>query len=251
MIKLFHAPAMTILFSTVVFLTAPTPLKAESVTEIYGGVGFTQKHNAMVTLPNAGITGTHESLKFNSAIAVGGRVMYWNASHPFLGFGLDASHFSGPDQPQQSAITELCVQNSGCSTSPENIEKFNNNVTVIGLDAMLRYPLFKSEQFKKGQLQPYLTVGPAVFISTMKDTGNFIPPKQSSGYTSVGVKAGAGVNLFFNQNLGAFLEYRDTSFQVKDTFQNDRVVHTIKLGKTLGTAHFNIQTVVLGVAFSF
>lgn len=232
-------------------LISSTQVNAEWIAELYGGEGFTQKHNAHVNLPNAGITGTHHALQFDSAATIGGRAMYWINTLPYLGLGLDASHFFGPDQKKQISLTQLCIAGFGCSTSPETIKKFNNNVTVIGVDAMLRYPLFVSDKFTTGRLQPYLSVGPAVFISTLKDTDNFIPAGQSSTYTSLGVKAGAGLMLFFTKSFGAFIEYRDTSFQVKDQYNNSTIVNNTTLGKTLGNATFNIQTIVGGVSLRF
>ncbi|MCX7116450.1 MAG: outer membrane beta-barrel protein [Legionellales bacterium] len=148
-------------------------------------------------------------------------------------------------------VPNLCVAGVGCSTSPETLKKFNNNVTTVGLDVMLRYPLFVSAQFTKGRLQPYLSAGPAIFVTTLKDTDNFIPAGQSSTYTSLGVKAGAGLMLFLTNSIGAFIEYRDSNFQVKNKYYNATVVHDLTLGKTLGNATFNTQAIIGGISFSF
>ena len=224
---------------------------AEFHAEIYGGEGLTGSHNAQVNLPDAGITGTHYALKFDSASTVGGRASYWFNRFQYFGLGLDISHFFGPDQKNQVALTQLCVTGFGCSTSPEEIKKFSNSVTVIGFDAMLRYPLFVSDQFNKGKLQPYIYVGPAIFVTKINDTGNFTPQGQSSKYTSLGVKAGTGLMLFFTQGLGAFIEYRDMNFSVNDTFYNGDIVHGLTLGKTLGKATYNIQSIVVGGSWRF
>lgn len=226
-------------------------LKADIALQLYGGRGFTGKHNADVNLPEAGIHATHERLSFDSATTVGGRITYWTKFFPYFGIGIDGAHFFGPDQRQQASTTRLCVAGFGCSTSPELLKPFHNSVTMFGVDGMLRFPLFSSEQFNQGQLQPYLTVGPAMFQTTLTDTENFIPSGQSSLYTSLGVKAGAGFLLFITKHMGLFMEYRDTHFQVKDKYYNATVAHGITLGKTLGSATFNIQSVVGGVSFYF
>ena len=235
----------------VLLLIMSPQVKAETVMAIYGGGGSTQKHNASVNLPDAGITGTHHALTFDSAATVGGRFAYWTDHFSYLGFGVDASHFFGPDQKPQSSLTDLCVVGFGCSSSPETIKKFNNNITTIGFDFMLRYPMLMSPQFTQGQLQPYLTVGPAVFIATLKDTDNFIPAGQSSMSTTLGVKAGAGLMLLLTQRISAFIEYRDSNFQVKDHYNNATVKDGITLGKTLGKATFNIQAIVCGFTYRF
>ena len=228
-----------------------TQIKAEFVADLYGGEAFTQKHNAEVNLPDAGIQGTHEALKFDSASTLGVRAAYWVETFSYLGLGLDASHLFGPDQRGQVALTTLCVTGFGCSTAPETIKKFNNNLTVIGLDVMLRYPLLVSEQFTKGKLQPYVSLGPALFIATLKDSNNFIPAGQSSTYTSLGMKVGAGLKLFLTKQIGTFIEYRDTNFQTQDKYNNASIVHGITLGKTLGKATFNIQSLLGGVSLRF
>jgi len=234
-----------------ILLITSTQAKAELMTELYGGEGFTKNHNASVDLPDAKITGIHNSLKFNSAATIGGRAIYWINNLPYLGLGLDASHFFGPDQKNQISVTKLCISGFGCSTSPETIKKFNNNVTVLGLDIMLRLPLFVSNEFTKGRLQPYLSAGPAAFFTTLKDTNNFIPAGQSSTYTSFGVKAGAGFMLFLTKSLGTFIEYRGTNFKVKDQYNNATIVNDITLGRTIGNATFNMQAIVGGVSLCF
>lgn len=246
---------IAIICNVLLFLVAlcitSTKAQAEWVGELYSGVGYTQNHNAHVNLPDAGITAVHESLKFDSATLLGGRGGYWIDQFPYLGFGIDISHYFGADQKQQVSITNLCVEGIGCSSSPEALKKINSQITAVGFDIMLRYPLIVTAQFTKGQLQPYLTVGPAAFITTLKDTDNFNPPGQSSSYTSLGIKSAAGLMLFFTKNIGVFIEYRDTKFKVKDQYNNATVVNGLTLGKTLGSATFNIQGVIGGITYDF
>jgi opacity protein-like surface antigen len=235
----------------VVLLITSTQVNAEWIMDLYTGVGFTQPHDAQVNLPDAGITGTHQSLSFDAAPVLGGRIGYWLESLPYVGFALDTSYYFGPDQREQDSLTDLCITGIGCSTAPEHIKKFDNNMTAIALDVMLRYPLLVSAQFTKGRLQPYLAVGPALFVASLKDTGNFIPEGQSSTSTSVGLQIGAGLTFLFTNRIGAFVEYRDNNFQAKDHYYNATVAHGITLGNTLGTATFNIQTILGGVRFHF
>lgn len=216
-------------------------IAGEWLTQIYGGNGWTEKHNAYVVLPDAGISAIHEQLCFDSAPILGIRESYWFI--PYLGLGLDVSHFFGPDQKKQVSSTYLCAEGEGCSTSPELIQKFKNNVTSVGLAIAFRYPLVILQQ----EVQPYVGVGPTLFIAQLKDTDNFIPARQSSTSRFAGVKAYAGFNLFFNQFLGTFVEYQLNSFRVKTTYYNERIVEGITLGKTQGKEAFNVQSVVAGI----
>jgi hypothetical protein len=52
----------------IVLLIISPQARAEFVAGLYGGNSFTQKHNASVNLPDAGITGTHQALAFGSDI---------------------------------------------------------------------------------------------------------------------------------------------------------------------------------------
>src|SRR3989442_3060005 len=86
---------------------------------------------------------------------------------------------------------------------------------------MLRYPLMKSAAFPNGQLQPYVTLGPAIFHAHAEDSRNFEPSNQSDTDTSVGVKVGTGVDWQFTKNIAVFGEYRVTHFIPAFTFRDD------------------------------
>lgn len=247
----FNVKRLLINVISLLMLLITTDVRAEFMAEFYGGEGFTGTHNAQVNLPNAEITGTHYALKFDSADTFGGRASYWFNDFQYLGLGVDISHVFGPDQKEQVSLTKLCVAGFGCSVSPETIKKLSNTVTAIGFDAMLRYPLFASETFHKGRLQPYVDIGPTIFITTIKDTGNFTPKDQSCKFKSTGLTTGAGVRLFLTQSIGVFIEYRHMNFSVDDTFYNGAVVHGITLGETLGSAKYTIQTIVAGGSWRF
>ncbi len=234
-----------LLATLVVLFFLSISASAELTAQIYGGTSFALNHDANVNLPDAGITGTHESLAFDSATTAGGRVAYWFDGFQYFGFGLDAAHYFGPDQKAQSSMTNLCIAaEGGCSTSPEGIKKFNNNVTSIGFDViMLRFP--------KGRLHPYLTAGPAIYITSMNDTSNFIPAGQSSEYTSLGLKLGAGLILSLSKRFGTFVEYQENIYRVKDQFYNSKIVDGAALGNTLGNAIFNTQAIIGGFSVRF
>jgi hypothetical protein len=54
-----------------IMLIAPLQAKAEWAIDAYSGMGFTRNHNASVNLPDAGISGAHENLKFDSSLNYG------------------------------------------------------------------------------------------------------------------------------------------------------------------------------------
>lgn len=235
----------TILFLACL-LTISLPVNADEWwTQLYAGAGLTEKHNAHVELPQAGISGVHKQLCFDSAALIGIRESYWPV--PYIGVGVDISHFFGPNQKRQISSTLLCVDGDGCSTSPELIKKFNNRVTAIAPIFAVRYPL----NMLQHQMQPYLGIGPTLFIAQLRDTDNFIPAGQSSTSRSVGIKAFGGLNLLLSDQVGAFLEYQYHSFRARTCYNNQRVVEGLTLGETQGKETFTIHSIVVGISLSF
>src|SRR5262249_36267740 len=80
-------------------------------------------------------------------------------------------------------------------------------------------PLLTSATLPNAQPQPYLRVGPAIFVAHADDSFNFAPGNQTDSDTSVGVKLGTGVSWLFTRNIGVFGEYRYTHFSPEFTFR--------------------------------
>src|SRR5437867_2433055 len=118
-------------------------------------------------------------------------------------------------------------------------------VWVIGFDAMLRYPLMKSPEFPNGRLQPYVTIGPAIFVAHAEDSRNFEPSNQSDTDASAGVKVGGGVAWQFTKNIAMFGEYRYTHFSPEFTFRDD-----VRGNAELST-DVNTHYLLVGVSFRF
>jgi hypothetical protein len=171
----------------------------------------------------------------------GARGGYW---FPFelgplnFGVGLDISHFR-PDVSRQTRTfcSRFCT--SGI------FDDLDLSVWTIGFDAMLRFPLLKSPQFPHGQLQPYITVGPAIFVAHAEDRRNFEPSNQDDTDASVGVKVGAGVAWQFTKTIAMFGEYRYTHFSPEFTFRDD-----VRGSATLST-DVNTHYLLVGASFRF
>lgn len=217
----------------------------EWLSQLYGANVWTKKHDSDVNLPDAGITGTHQGLRFDSATMLGIRQSYW--FNPYIGLGLDGAYYFGPDQKQQVSLTRLCIEGEGCSLSPELIKKFHNRLFSLGFVLAFSYPL----NFLQHPIEPYVGVGPMLFILQSQDTDNFIPAGQSSTSTSIGLKMLGGLNVFLTKKMGVFLEYQYNSFQANTTYYNHRVVHDIELGTTNGHEIFTLQSLVLGLSLRF
>jgi len=115
-----------------------SPAHAEFFVDAYVGPAFTQNDKW------AGL-----KTKFDTEISFGGRIGYYFGFWPYLGLAVDASHY----QPEgKLGGTPL---------------RFDGEVTGVSFDAMLRFPVMKSNAFPQGQLQPYLMAGPGAYFSIL------------------------------------------------------------------------------------
>jgi opacity protein-like surface antigen len=229
------------LLGLMALLAFAAPASAEWFGDLYLGGAFTSTHDVDTNFPTTGGLVTTQDVTFDSSFAGGFRGGYW---FPFalgplnFGVGLDVSHFA-PNVSRQTRT--FC--NSVCVSG--EFDDFDLSVWVIGFDAMLRYPLMKSAQFPNGQLQPYVTLGPAIFRAHAEDSTNFEPSNQSDTDTSVGVKVGVGAAWQFTKNIAAFGEYRFTHFSPEFTFRDD------VLGKATVSTDINTHYLLGGVSFRF
>jgi opacity protein-like surface antigen len=226
------------------------PAHAEWFGDLYLGGAFTQ--NSDLTA-NGSFNGspfeiTGRDLRFDSSVTGGGRLGYWFETLPWLGLGLDVAYFA-PNISAQTVDTSVKLGGLAADVGPLQFDNVKLDVTDVSFDLMLRWPgLVASPQFPKGRLQPYLTVGPAVFLATAKDSTNFGPPNnQSSHETSLGVNAGFGTTWMLTPHIGIFGEYRFTHFH--PTFDFDSTA--TGFSKTKVETDVNTHHVLVGVTFRF
>ena len=239
MAGLGRTKALLMLTAILACLVVAAPASAEWFGDLYLGGAFTSKHDVDTNFPNGQVTTL--DVTFDPSFVGGARGGYW---FPFalgplnLGVGLDISHFR-PNIGRQTRTfcRHFCVS--------DQFDDLDLAVWVIGFDAMLRYPLIKSPEFPNGRLQPYVTLGPAIFVAHAEDSRNFEPSNQSDTDASAGVKVGAGVAWQFTKNIAMFGEYRFTHFSPEFTFRDD-VLGNAKLSTDVNT-HYLLE----GVSFRF
>ncbi|HXH82262.1 MAG TPA: outer membrane beta-barrel protein [Candidatus Tectomicrobia bacterium] len=180
---------MTLLIAVLLLLLFATPVSAEWYSELYAGVASTDLDD--IEGDALGIRFTLSDLETDTSFAVGGRAGYW---FNFVGVGLDVFYHRADTKDQDVTSTVLGVP------TPVRLPSADVDVYGIGADVLLRIPaLLESDEFPHGRVQPYIVGGPVLFITDFsgEDTD-----------TSVGFKAGVGVAVLFNKNIGLFAEYR-------------------------------------------
>jgi opacity protein-like surface antigen len=103
---------------------------------------------------------------------------------------------------------------------------------------MLRRPVWASAAFPHGQLQPYLTAGPALLYTEVDPD------------VELGVKVGVGLAWQFHQHFALFGEYRFTHFSPEvDTGGLD--VGGVETGDLDVEADLNTHYFLAGISFRF
>jgi opacity protein-like surface antigen len=215
------------------------PAAAEWFADLYAGLSFTRDHD--LKLNDSGIgQGTYESVEFERSLAWGGRAGRYFDSLPFLGVAVDFFRFY-PDIGGQSVQLRGCFFPGGCGTGRGGIGFVEVQTTSVSLDLMLRLPLLKSADAPQGLVQPYLAVGPPLFITTVtpRNTRNFRNHDDDTDL-SIGFKLAGGVAVQVYKNLALFGEYRFThvspEVELRDanlhrtTLRTDLDTHSVLLG---------------------
>jgi opacity protein-like surface antigen len=148
--------------------------------------------------------GIRFSTDVDNSTIFGGKIGYWFDFFPLVGAELDIYAFS-PDissPPQTSGTIQFTTSNN-----------FDLSVTAVSFDLMGRYPLLKSPDFPRGRIQPYIGIGPGLFITSIEDlepdSNNNIGSKT---LTFGGLQVIGGLKFFLLKNLSLFAEYKFSHF---------------------------------------
>jgi hypothetical protein len=163
--------------------------RAEFTFSFSLGAAFTQPSTVEVEEDSISFPATttfEENTTFDTAVAVDFRFTYWVDPAPFVGVAFDFSYFRA-----ESDTFEW------------------NSITPFSCLAMLRAPLLRSRQYRFGQLQPYLGVGPsAIFAATEIDLSPKAGVKVDGYSADIGLDVRAGIEVLVHPQVGIFAEYR-------------------------------------------
>jgi opacity protein-like surface antigen len=157
---------------------------------------------------------------------MGGRLGYWFEKLPWLGVSLDLSYFKAEG------------------------EKAEFDVIPLSLLLMLRLPLFKSEEFPNGRIQPYGAIGPGLFSYYAKaDFQPTLPEKISAYDVDIGLDLRAGLSWQFHRNWAIFGEYRYTA--VKIDFTQGDFLPIFSGSDESAETHLKTNHFLLGISYRF
>lgn len=190
---------------TVAFLIVyPVSASAEWFGDIYGGLAFPERTTARFDqrIPSSAKATTN--LELDASPTGGLRVGYW---------------LEKPSGDSQWFRWSMLGVAGDVSYFRREAQEAKLDVVPISLLLMLRTPLLKSDAFPRGQLQPYMGIGPSFFVAqaTIDSPAPDINAVHQ-GRTDFGFDARAGFMWQIHKLVGMFFEYRftDVDFRMLD-----------------------------------
>ena len=225
----------------ILLLWVPRDVFAEWYADAYTGAVFSN-HTDLTISSSLGSTSTYQDLHVNNSWTAGGRGGYWVDQFDWLGFGLDLFFFHVKAPSQVVSVT------GPGPTTTSTFADWSLPVFGIGFDALrLRAPLLRSEEFAHGRLQPFLSAGPALFVTFAGQNRNVQPQGQHETDVALGAKAEAGVTFLLTKTVGLFTEYRFTHFTSELSYQNTTPSPATEIYK----ATYDSHQIIGGVSFRF
>ncbi len=136
-----------------------------------------------------------------SALVWGGKIGYYFPQVSWFGLELEAS-YSTPHIQQGPTRLSIAPGSGGTLPSGEYLEIFPGDnfrvITIAPLNLMFRY--------NKARFQPYVGVGPGIFLSRINTTEVTFAGTQSS--TKVGLNVKLGAEYFFTEHITGYGEVR-------------------------------------------
>jgi opacity protein-like surface antigen len=209
---------------------------AEWFADVYAGASLTRDNDVTIHDRVAG-QGVYRHTEFATALAYGFRLGRYFDQVPFLGVAVDLFNFS-PTIRAQGVNRDGCFVVTGCGSGEGHTGRIEITTHALSADVMLRLPLFKTAQEPNGVLQPYITAGVPLFITTVtpRTTREFRNHDDDTNI-SFGYKAAAGVAFKIFSNLHLFGEYRYTHTNVSADL-HDAVTRNASLDTDLNTHSF-------------
>ena len=188
------------------------PASAEWFADVF--VGYSLTNDSDVTVHTTPGQTVFRDVEFDQSLTYGGRFGRYFDAVPFLGLGVDLFQFS-PRIGPQAVTVDGCVPGGDCGGGPSGTQKIAIETLAISLDVLLRLPLLKTKTAPYGALQPYVTAGVPLFITTItpRTTALFRNHQDDTDF-SFGYKLGGGLAFHIARNLMLFGEYRYTHVQV-------------------------------------
>lgn len=206
----------------------PTVASGEWFADLYGGWAFGENSQAVFQQFEPTSISATRQLQFDASPTFGIRGGYWSGNLPSLGLAVDLSYFE------------------------RKAEGAKLQVIPVSALFLLRWPLFTSDEFPRGKLQPYIGAGPTLFFS---DASIDAPPPLADlgkAHNEFGFDIRAGVAWQVHKAFAILTEYRftDVTFHYRGTRCTESVCTTATT-VTTSTTDVPLMThhILVGIRF--
>ena len=225
--------------AVIALLLAADRAAAQGYLDIYGGIAFTSDDELVTRVGGASL---HDDVDFDPSGEVGIRGGMWFPDLPWLGIATDLSYLEldGPSSAVEHTVGGVPVR------TRDNVDIDLFPISVL---LMLRTKLFVLPFGPELGLQPYVGVGPGLFVSWVHDDAFRIgigAAEESIDDTSydLGLDTRAGLRLHLTRWVSLFAEYRFTYYE--PDFADDVLGNEVDIEAQFATHH-----VVGGLGFQF
>jgi len=218
------------------------PASAEWFADLYAGPSFTGHHD--LKLDDRGVgRSTFRNVDFDTALSWGIRFGHYFDSLPFLGLAADFFQFY-PNVRPQSVRVEGCLSLGSCGGGQVGTGSLDITETAFSVDLMLRLPLIKKDNAPNGLLQPYIAIGPPLFLTTVDPRNTRLFRNHNSDTDlSFGYKAAGGLAFQVYQSLVLFAEYRFTHVAADVNLQD-----SVSAAKATLRSDLNTHSALFGIS---
>jgi opacity protein-like surface antigen len=166
------------------------------------GGGLSNNDLTGIFIPGA----TTSDQALTSSILYGAKVGHYFTAVPW--FGLEGEVYNTTPHIKQQTLEFFAP--SGASVGSASIEGANFRVLTLA-------PMNLTFRYHKTRLQPYIAIGPGIFLARLKDPALTSDNTQSD--TAFGLNAQAGLRFYITRNFTVFAEgkFNHTRFNFSET----------------------------------
>jgi opacity protein-like surface antigen len=181
---------------------------AQGYLDVYGGVAFTSDDELVTRIHG---TSLHDDIDYDPAAQIGIRGGLWFPDLPWLGVASDLSYLEvdGPASGVAHTVDGVPVR----TAENVDIDLFPISILLMARTKLLMIPFGP-----RLGLQPYLGVGPGLFVSWIHDDAYVIGidgEEESIDEVSyeIGLDTRDGIRLHVTPSISLFTEYRFTYYE--------------------------------------
>jgi hypothetical protein len=222
-------------------LVAPRSGRAQGFFDVYGGASFTDRTDLTTSVVGSAGSSVRDDVDFDPYPEIGLRAGLWFPDLPWLGVASDLSYvrLKGPHNGVSHTIGGIPV----VTRKDVDVHLFPISVML-----MLRTKLLLAPWNSRLGIQPYVGVGPGLFVSWVHDalTVGVGESEESAEDTScdLGLDTRAGLRIHLTSSFSLFAEYRFTYYE--PDFRDDLLGNPIEFEMKIATHH-----ALAGLGFQF